>query len=455
MRIAFKGTQWVAILSILMVCSLNAKTANSFTPNIMGPLWLETESQWQIFTADLKAAKAIGVRAVTIDVWWGTVEHAGDQQFDWSYYDRIFETILEHELRIIPIMSFHQCGGNVNDDCNVPLPRWIWNQYTNLPSNALKYKSEQGNFSNEYLSLWANEYAVPQYIEFMQAFEKQYADIADHIDELNISMGPAGELRMPSYNQHDSGTHYPTRGGWQVYGSLAVADFRNYLHQKYGNIGQLNRHWQTKFRSFDDIEPAKPELCAEQHCLETIDWFHSALINHGETLLKAGNQAFSSAFRTIPLGYKIPGIHWLMAKTGKWHRAAEIATGLLPATIEQGSGYANVIKLAKTPLDGRQIILHFTTLEMADSPDEPAYSLANTLVQSFTQEAEAMRVNVKGENSLAAGITNSFGWMNIDQHFAQGRFTGITVLRLNTLVNSKGKEFYQSFIEKYSSALVQ
>jgi len=417
----------------------------------MGPLWLETDAQWQRFAQNLKWANSIGINAVTIDVWWGEVEKQGDQIFEWAYYDRIFKLIIQHDLRIIPIMSFHQCGGNVNDDCNIPLPQWLWSHFEGIHKQDLMYKSEQGNYSKEFLSMWANDFALPQYIEFMQAFEKQYGEIADKFDELNISMGPAGEIRLPSYNQHDVGTNYPTRGGWQVYGKLATADFQTFLADKYHNIDALNKTWASDYSNFKIVTVPLPEFCSKLQCDDTVEWFHNKLMQHGKQMLISADSAFSGRLQNTPLGFKIPGIHWLMAETGKWHRAAEIATGLLPANIDKEFGYSDVIQLAKLPLKNkRKILLHFTTLEMSDDPIAPAYSLANTLVSKFTQEAKKLGVEVKGENSLDTGILHSDGWENISEHFARDRFTGITVLRLHAVASEKGREHYKKFISRFS-----
>lgn len=48
------------------------------------------------------------------------------------------------------------------------------------------------------------------------------------IAEINVSLGPAGELRYPSYNLHDWG-NYPNRGTLQCYSPLAEQDWRRYL----------------------------------------------------------------------------------------------------------------------------------------------------------------------------------------------------------------------------------
>ena len=120
-----------------------------FTANVMAPLEV---SDWNQFSNQLSAVKSYGVDAVTVDVWWGKVEAAGDNQFTWSYYDQIFQTITSRGLDIVPIFSFHQCGGNVGDTCNIPLPSWLWGKYTGathngitLDANGLKHRSEQGN----------------------------------------------------------------------------------------------------------------------------------------------------------------------------------------------------------------------------------------------------------------------------------------------------------------------
>ena len=108
-------------------------------------------------------------------------------------------------------MSFHKCGGNVGDDVTIPLPSWLWTHFS-LPEQDLKYRSEQGNYSSDVLTLWADRTVKDEYREFLAAFQEHYGSKADSITEINISCGPAGELRYPSYNSHDTGTGYPHPG---------------------------------------------------------------------------------------------------------------------------------------------------------------------------------------------------------------------------------------------------
>jgi len=122
----------------------------NFTANVMAPLHVTNISE---FEGWLTTAKNMGVDAVSVDVWWGDVE-TSDNTFNWSYYDNLFSKIIAHGLKIVPIMSFHQCGGNVGDDYTSKLPSWIWSKGTDM-----KYKSEQGNYSSEYVALWADTVA--------------------------------------------------------------------------------------------------------------------------------------------------------------------------------------------------------------------------------------------------------------------------------------------------------
>lgn len=469
----FKSITLIATLVLWSHAALSASV------NVMGPLWLDTQEQWHYFRDDLKTAKQMGVEAVTVDVWWGAVEKNGDQLFDWSYYDKVFAAILEAKLRIVPIMSFHQCGGNVGDVCNIPLPNWIWHHFnnkgtppalntseSNVQAYDLMYKSEQGNYSNEYVSLWADKFVIPQYIEFMSAFESHFSRMAPNFDELNISMGPAGELRYPSYNSHDNNTGYPTRGAFQSFGRLAIIDFQQSMLRKYQQLTKINEAWKTSYSSLKQL--ALPKNMVEfvitgQHLnttygLDILDWYHKALMQHGERMLSAASNGFSTAFKHIDLGYKVPGIHWLMSAPLPLMRAAELASGVISPGFNsskmqvEGHGYRAAIALAaKYTTDERQVILHFTCLEMSDQPVAPAFSLANTLVAWVGKEAKRQGVTVKGENALSAGTSSLTGWHNITDALLNDGYDGITILRLNHVTQDLGRTQYPELIKKLNN----
>lgn len=416
--------------------------------NAMAPLMVTDRITFQ---QQLNTAKNLGINAISVDVWWGLVEQAGDQKFDWRYYEAIFSDIRAAGLKIVPIMAFHQCGGNVGDDCNIPLPAWIWTHYksSGVSADDLRYQSEDGNYANETLSLWSDELVKTQYIEFMQAFALQFKAIASDFAELNISMGPAGELRYPSYNSHDGdAAAFPSRGRFQAYSANSRRDFQNWLKQHYQTLAQLNQRWGTTYGDFADIrlpDSWDQAIVLNHHLsdpsrLDFLHWYHQALVAHGARMLQYADYALQQLPSEIPLGFKIPGIHWTInSATGS--RTAELAAGIIDVntafSASPGQGYQAIIALAAQSLQRhRQVVLHFTALEMSDSPHDVTGSLPKTLVNWIGSEARRQGVELKGENALAAGLYQATGWQNLRQALDSGNYAGLTLLRLNDVISN-------------------
>lgn len=429
--------------------------------NVMAPLLIQTEQDWSRFEQQLAKAKSIGVDAVTVDVWWGKVETA-DQSFDWGYYDRIFDSIEAAGLHWIPIMSFHKCGGNVGDTVTIGLPAWVWTS-SSLPPDELKYKSEQGHYCDEVVSLWADGKIMRQYVQFMQAFEEHFGAKAAFIDEVNISTGPSGELRYPSYNCHDTGSGYPSRGAFQAYGNLAVESFRDYVLRKYGKLERVQALWQIPLQSREDIRP--PSSCGTfitendyydmVYGRDFVEWYNQSLLNHGKRMLTAAAKAFHGELDDTPLGIKVPGVHWTM-KDPQHPRLAEMAAGLIRSCgyapfDSTGCGYAPLISaIAGFNTTGNKAILHFTCLEMRNEDWGPQYSLAKDLTFWVAREARTQGVTIKGENALSGGVLGELGWANIADAFAHAPYTGLTVLRIEEVTdNPFGRDHYRQFIQDF------
>jgi hypothetical protein len=440
-----------------------------FSANVMAPLEV---TDWTQFSNQLATVEAYGVDAVTVDVWWGKVEAAGDNQFNWSYYDQIFQVITSRGLDIVPIFSFHQCGGNVGDTCNIPLPSWLWSKYqgatlngVTLDINGLKHRSEQGNFSSETVQGWATPLVQNEYQAFTQAFVARYGTTyATRMQEINVSLGPAGELRYPSYNSHDSGTGYPTRGALQAYSPLAVKSFQDWALAKYGTIAAINAAWGSSVTSIAQVQPpsnagfffSSGDYRNTTYGKDLIDWYNKSLVDHGERMLDTVLAALGSSFPGTEIGYKIPGVHWSM--TGPTPRAAEVTAGLIQTSVDMyavntGRGYAAIVGLANRVADsGRGVILHFTCLEFNDENVPPQYSQAKTLVGWVGAEAGRQGVTIKGENALAGGITSNNGWDNVNQAFDSFPYIGMTVLRVGEVASGTGATRYAQFIQKYRPA---
>lgn len=440
-----------------------ARDNPDFTANVMAPLKV---TDWADFRADLRRVEAYGVDAVSVDVWWGDVE-VRDNRFRWGYYDRVFGEITRAGLELAPILSFHQCGGNVGDDYTSLLPGWLWKKYadrrvrgTRVGLKGLQHRSEQGNYSPETVSGWADRLVAGEYRDFTRAFARRYdRRFGRQVVELNVSLGPSGELRYPSYNSHDDGSGYPTRGALQSYSPLAQQDFRRWALRKYGSLRKLNQAWDTSYRSRTRIASpqnadrffASGAYADSRFGRDYVDWYNGSLVRHGQRMLTTVTRALGSSFRYADIGYKVPGIHWQMGQGSPYPRATEVTTGLIQTSVDEsrwstGHGYGRIIRLAGQVPGRREVVMHFTALEMADGDTPPAYSLAKTLVTWVGDYAARGRTPLKGENALAGGVTNDFGWDNIEDAFDQWGYRGLTVLRMGDVAEGTGATRYANFI---------
>ena len=70
------------------------------------PDW-QVDPEWDLFREYLSEAKTLGVAGISVDVWWGLVQATSEKEFDWTYYDRVFQEIIAAKLQIVPILFAH------------------------------------------------------------------------------------------------------------------------------------------------------------------------------------------------------------------------------------------------------------------------------------------------------------------------------------------------------------
>lgn len=447
---------------------------NAMAPLLVGdPNNLDSEASkqaFQAFSKDLKAAKKIGVDGISTDVWWGLIEPK-EGEFKWNYYDKMSSEIIDNKLKWVPILSFHsaKAGGNIGDNVDVPVPFWVWNKISSqIPGSnpdVGMYKSEQGNRSDEYVQLWADKYSVPLYKNVMTAFGNHFAPKAPSISEINISLGPAGEARYPSYNHHDNNVAYPSRGALQAYSDLAKEDFKAYVLGKYANWEGVEKAWGGHV---DKIEPPVNVDAFFNDKIHTntmygkdfFDWYNQSLINHIHNVMKPAFETFNTSgpWRNTDLGMKIPGIHWRIGTNAGGtvylsDRLAELTAGMIRTSGNDwssdalGHGYrpllSGIKELTNLP-GGNRLMLHFTALEMYDGQDGHmnAKAMPYTLANWVGAEARNQGLRLKGENALGGTLNDPAAWDRMASHLnlpgQDGYYQGLTLLRLNDSLNMDG-----------------
>jgi hypothetical protein len=441
----------------LVFSDLNSAQASvnpGYKTYVFGPLTQVTD--FTAFQNQLTTLKNNGVTGISSDMWWGLFEPTTKNTFDWSYYLQYARAVKAAGLQWVPIFSFHQCGGNVGDSCNIPLPSWVSSQATD---DQLWYRDEYGdNTDHEYLSLWSGV-DVGLYDAAMQSFKTTFntSEFAGLFDSIHIGLGPSGELRYPSYH---TGWTYPQRGRLQAYSAPAEADFQSAMQTKYSNsLSSLNTAWGTSLTAWTQISPPTDHDnfftggTTGNYGHDFLNWYQGALLNHMTAVMAKAHTDLDTM--GVPLGAKIAGVHWLYTSPTLPHAAEYCAGYYNYDTIVQN--FANTSTHSNADLD-------FTALEKVDENQvvngSYEYSGARSLVIQVANDAKAHAVKIYGENALAI-VNNTSLYDNVAQMLfnyggenpSAGKigFAGFFLLRLANIVNSDGSAVVNGSVNELAS----
>lgn len=407
----------------------------------------------------LRTLHKAGVEGVMVDVWWGIVEHAGPQLYDFSAYKRLFGRIAASGLKVQAVMSFHAAGGNVGDTCNISLPPWVAEVGDSNPE--IFYTDKSGYRNRECLSLGCDEEPlfegrspIQMYQDFIQAFGDCFEHLfGDTITEVTVGMGPAGELRYPSYPEGDGRWRFPGVGEFQCYDAYMLASLKRAAdaagEPQWGldgphDSGNYNsRAWETGFfvsagGSWDS-----------RYGRFFLSWYSGLLLEHADRLLGAAAAALRSRGRPTKshavherggsivyefapachLGAKLAGVHW-------WHKsrahAAELTAGYY--NTRERDGYAPLMQL----LARHGARVSFTCVEMRDCEHPPEGRCSpQGLLKQVIEAAVEHNVPLSGENALQR--YDQFAFDRIAEsafghHARAGRLEQLTFLRMGDLM---------------------
>ncbi|KAM7253917.1 hypothetical protein ACFE04_031599 [Oxalis oulophora] len=215
--------------------------------------------------ASMQALKSAGVKGIMMDVWWGLVEREKPGEYNWGGYAELLEMAKKHGLEVQAVMSFHKCGGNVGDSVTIPLPKWVMEEMEK--DQDLAYTDQWGRRNYEYLSLGVDTLPVLKgrspvqcYADFMRAFRDTFSHLlGDTIVEIQVGMGPAGELRYPSYPEQDGVWRFPGIGAFQCYDKYMLSNLKA--------AAEATGHPEWEMR---DHEQPQDALCAPEKLVKQV-----------------------------------------------------------------------------------------------------------------------------------------------------------------------------------------
>lgn len=395
----------------------------------------------------LKALKSIGVQGIMVDVWWRLCEPT-PELYVFDRYISLFQMCSRLGLSVQATMAFHACGGNVGDDVDIPLPEWVIEAAN---SHHLWFKDRSGYENQEYISFGADNYPclprtqqsasidpklnplrtpVEAYVSFIKAFVEHLTAqnlIPNVVTELQIGVGPCGELRYPSYPMQEGKWQFPGIGEFQCFDKYLLQDLQQTI---VNHPSQSVKHAilpPVDTGTYNDT-PSCTTFFRRGFETETgaffLNWYSSKMLQHCEHVLKQLRDVIPISDKSVALAIKISGVHWWCLSHS---RAAEATTGYLTAAGR--TAYASIAKLFKK----YDIVFDFTCLEMRtiDQPFLTARCGPRQLVAEVFSHARREGLAVAGENAL-----ERFDWPALAQIVSAYRTNptrrhGFTLLRLN------------------------
>ncbi|KAH7434281.1 hypothetical protein KP509_06G009200 [Ceratopteris richardii] len=349
--------------------------------------------------ASMRALKTAGVEGLMVDVWWGIVEAGEPMAYNWGGYKELIAMAKEHGLKMQMVMSFHQCGGNVGDSCWIPLPQWVREEIDKNPD--VVYTDKDGRRNYEYLSLGCDSLPLLQgrspieaYSDFMRAFRDEFKDyLGDVIVEIQVGLGPAGELRYPAYPEINNTWQFPGIGEFQCYDKYMLASLRAVAEQAgHPEWGKGGPHDAGQYKQF----PEETGFFHENGSWNTpygeffLEWYSGILLQHGERILSAAEGIFRGT--GCKLSGKVAGIHWHYSTPS---HSAELTAGYYNTRTRDG--YLPIAQM----FGKHGVTLNFTCFEMRDE-EQPfnANCSPEGLLRQVTFAARKAGVPLAGENAL-------------------------------------------------------
>lgn len=401
--------------------------------------------------ASLMALRSAGVEGVMVDVWWGLVEKDGPLRYNWEPYLELAQMVERNGLKLQMVMSFHQCGGNVGDSCSIPLPPWVLEETRRDPD--IVYTDRSGRHNPEYISLGCDTLPVLMgrtpiqvYSDYMRSFKDRFnCYLGQLIVEIQVGMGPCGELRYPSYPESNGTWRFPGIGEFQCYDKYMKASLQAAAvaagHEEWGKEGPHDAGHYNQF-------PEDTGFFRREGTWNTdygkffLEWYSGTLLEHGDRVLAAAEAIFRGT--GAKLSGKVAGIHWHYRTRS---HAAELTAGYYNTRFHDG--YLPVAKLMAT----RGVVLNFTCMEMRDE-QQPGHANCSPelIVRQVKQAAKAAGAELAGENALERYDEKAYS-----QVLATSRaddsigLSAFTYLRMNKrLFDGENWRHFVSFVKSMS-----
>jgi len=237
--------------------------------------------------------RTLGVTSVESYVTWETCERAGEGQWDWSRWDEQVRILQDNDLKWVPFIILGPAYST---------PDWFRASDDHFPCRCLEH-----GIDSKIESLWNPH--LPKWIDrFLGAFATRYRDSGVIESVLLGIQGDFGEAIysvVGDWTQNIPGPYHNHPGFW-CDDAYALADFREFVHERYGRVKKLNNAWGVEFASWSDINfpGRKDELAAfrarivegnphaRRRWLDFVDWYRGSMTDFADWWIETTRRHF-------------------------------------------------------------------------------------------------------------------------------------------------------------------
>ncbi|CAL9061322.1 unnamed protein product [Musa banksii] len=352
--------------------------------------------------ASFMALSAAGVEGIAVECWWGIVEREAPGVYDWGGYMDLVMLAQRCGLKVRAIMAFHQWGTGPGDPGWIPLPRWVLEEMDKEPN--LAFADRFGRRNNEYISLGCDVFPVLRgrspiqaYSDFMRSFRDTFRDfLRVVITEIQVGMGPAGELRYPSCPSEKliRARAAAELGEFQCYDKYMLASL-NACAQKVGMdewgyggpIGASNFPQNPEETAFFKSDGSWNTPYGQFF----LEWYSGLLLLHGERLCMVADVIFLGT--GVQISAKVAGIHWHYSTNS---HPSELTAGYYNTLIRDG--YLPIARM----FSRYRMTLCCMCFDMRDSEESSnPRSSPEGFLRKLIYTARMCKLPLTGENSFA------------------------------------------------------
>ncbi|WOL09332.1 beta-amylase 3, chloroplastic-like [Canna indica] len=369
-------------------------------PDAVGPSGQMTRRK--TMGASFMALTAAGVEGIVVECWWGIVEREAPEVYDWGGYMDLVMMARRYGLKVRAIMAFHQWGTGPGDPGWIPLPRWVLEEMDKEPD--LAFSDRFGRRNKEYISLGCDvlpilrgRTPIQAYSDLMRSFRDTFRDfLGAVITEIQVGMGPAGELRYPSFPTEKliKASAVAEIGEFQCYDKYMLASLGAQAHNvgmhEWGYGGPLGASNSLQnpdetgfFRSDGSWNMPYGQLFLE--------WYSGLLLLHGERLCMVTDAIFWGT--GVKISAKVAVIHWYYDTSS---HPSELTAGYYNTLIRDG--YLPIARMFAR----YRMALCCTCFDMQDSDERSnPQSSPEGFLRQLIYAARKCNLPITGENSFA------------------------------------------------------